>query len=660
MQQKTLKICVGYHKPSLLLKGDCFLPVWGGKAVAGVLSKDGDGLTAEDIKWMEENCIGDDTGENISAKNRNYCEATILYWMWQNYEKLGNPDYIGFLQYRRHWVLNERYLSVHQPDFYNLIWNECFSNDYQYKIGLTEDSIYRELNDCDGIFCVNDTQKSIYSYKNEHHSQDIKYWDKTLEIIEKEHSKYAEAAKYYNEGSFHAWSNCFVMTRDDFFEYCEFLFDVLNKIDNFASIEYDTMTAEQMRVPAYVSETMLGIFWKYKELQGKKFKSYPLTYIKKPFESLSLLPKYIQPIDKDAIPIVFIADENYIRYTSVAIQSVIQNASDDNSYDIIILHDGNINKLIQERIISMHTKNVSIRFFNASYYISHYDFSTFFHKRLNLMPYLKLFIHEILKDYDKAIFLDGDLLVLNDIAELYNQTLNGKLIGAVKDFFIVDVKTDYWHHYRSYITLNQKMHNINNYFNSGVLLLNLELMRKTPELINGFLNEAKFKHRDRRYHDQDAMNIVLENNVLSLSTKYNYQLPLLLPVHLNNLSVKIKTELQLLLQSCSIMIMHYCGDPKPWQSQNYNNRLNDLWWQYARQTPFYEEILAKYISSVQAFIPLKQMLIDSFSYKKNRFKYYRYKILSKITFGKMRKKYKQKRKDMKVCLNNVREFIKGR
>ena len=411
-QNTTLKICVGYHKPSLLLKGDCFVPVWGGKAVANEISKDGQGLSPEERQWMETHTIGDDTGDNISIKNRHYCEASILYWMWKNYDKLGNPDYIGFLQYRRHWLLNNSYLEDHKPDFYNMVWNELFSDDYQYKINLTDDSIKSQLTDCDGIFCANDTGRTIESYKENHHSQNIKYWHKTLDIINNDWPQYAQAAKEYNCGTWHVWSNCFIMKKEDFFEYCPFLFDVLAKIDNYASSEYDTMTAEEMRVPAYVSETILGIFWIYKRTQGRKYKSLPLMYIQKPFDSLCSLPRHIQAINKNTIPVVFIADENYLKYTSVAIKSLIENASNKNHYDLIILHNGQIKEETKSRIIKMQTENVSIRFFDANYYMIHYNFSEFFHRRLNLMPYLKLFIHEILKDYDRAIFIENFLIII--------------------------------------------------------------------------------------------------------------------------------------------------------------------------------------------------------------------------------------------------------
>lgn len=44
--------------------------------------------------------IGDDTGDNISDKNREYCELTGIYWTWKNYDKLENPDYIGFIPFK--------------------------------------------------------------------------------------------------------------------------------------------------------------------------------------------------------------------------------------------------------------------------------------------------------------------------------------------------------------------------------------------------------------------------------------------------------------------------------------------------------------------------------------------------------------------------------
>ena len=58
-------------------------------------------MSEKDYQWMLDNMIGDDTGDNISELNRNFNELTAIYWAWKNYDKLGNPDYIGLAHYRR-------------------------------------------------------------------------------------------------------------------------------------------------------------------------------------------------------------------------------------------------------------------------------------------------------------------------------------------------------------------------------------------------------------------------------------------------------------------------------------------------------------------------------------------------------------------------------
>ena len=50
---------------------------------------------------MLDNMIGDDTGDNISELNRDVNEWSAIYWVWKNYDKIDNPDYIGLCHYRR-------------------------------------------------------------------------------------------------------------------------------------------------------------------------------------------------------------------------------------------------------------------------------------------------------------------------------------------------------------------------------------------------------------------------------------------------------------------------------------------------------------------------------------------------------------------------------
>ena len=100
MVKPKVKILLAYFKPTYLFKNDLLIPVHAGRAVAMLESRDGF-LTPEQIKWMQKNTIGDDSGDNISRLNRNFCEMTVQYWAWKNFDAVGNPDFIGFMQYRR-------------------------------------------------------------------------------------------------------------------------------------------------------------------------------------------------------------------------------------------------------------------------------------------------------------------------------------------------------------------------------------------------------------------------------------------------------------------------------------------------------------------------------------------------------------------------------
>ncbi|WP_086244790.1 DUF4422 domain-containing protein [Campylobacter devanensis] len=95
----TVKILIAYHKPAPLIKSDIFVPIHVGRSVAKEASKDGV-ISDEDLKWLKDNMIRDDTGNNISYLNRSFCELTAIYWAWKNYDKLENPDYIGLCHYR--------------------------------------------------------------------------------------------------------------------------------------------------------------------------------------------------------------------------------------------------------------------------------------------------------------------------------------------------------------------------------------------------------------------------------------------------------------------------------------------------------------------------------------------------------------------------------
>ena len=85
MDKKKLKLFIICHKPTALPEGDCFVPLHVGR---------------KNSKFKEEmnDYVGDDTGDNISEKNPNFCEATGIYWIWKN---VHDAEYVGLCHYRR-------------------------------------------------------------------------------------------------------------------------------------------------------------------------------------------------------------------------------------------------------------------------------------------------------------------------------------------------------------------------------------------------------------------------------------------------------------------------------------------------------------------------------------------------------------------------------
>lgn len=261
----TVKILVAYHKPSYLLKSDVFVPIHVGRAVANMKHKDG-ALSSKDIKWLKKNLIGDDTGENISLKNRNYCEATAIYWAWKNYDKLGNPDYIGLAHYRRFFILNEKY-EKHFANDLDERWNVVHLNTYTKtilkKAGITSNDIYYYLGGYDAIVTPHADLKreNISNVKDDYAAiggLKAKDFDLLLETVSSMYPEYIpDVRKLADESSKHMY-NMFVMKRDLFMKYCSFLFSVLFELDK--KIDFSDYDINGKRSLGYLAELLTTLF----------------------------------------------------------------------------------------------------------------------------------------------------------------------------------------------------------------------------------------------------------------------------------------------------------------------------------------------------------------------------------------------------------------
>ena len=200
---KSIKILVVYHKKDKLFKNDILVPIHAGRAKAFEKSKDGQ-ISKDDYNWLLKNMIGDDTGDNISHLNREFNEWTTIYWAWKNYDKLGNPDYIGLNHYRRFFSL---------PVLYSPLFGS-----YIEKKGYTQKNILKIMEQYDFIHTGINSSSPEYSFEP---------WQAGAKLSENNHPiLYKEYKKYLKERNFYTL-NMFIMKREDFFNLCEECFPVM-------------------------------------------------------------------------------------------------------------------------------------------------------------------------------------------------------------------------------------------------------------------------------------------------------------------------------------------------------------------------------------------------------------------------------------------------
>lgn len=367
-----------------------------------------------------------------------------------------------------------------------------------------------------------------------------------------------------------------------------------------------------------------------------------------------LFQKPIRPIwGKDGIPIVFAVTNDYCKYLSVVIQSIIYTSASNRHYDIIVLEE-NITDANKSILQNQMPENFSIRFYNMKGIIEKYQLTSWFYTgRLAPAAYFRLFIPEILQDYKKCIYLDTDIIVQADIQELYQEDIGKAYLGAINDVLQSDPEKQ--RYFREHLKMKNPQET---YFNSGVLLMNLESIKKN-NLISKFLSFVKINNK--YYHDQNILNGVCEGHVTYLSPAWNmitsscfYKEHRCHPYkgEYRHFAENLKAAL-----SEDVRIIHYATWIKPWQ--NPYLPWAHIWWNVARKTPFYEEILYQNISALSPHnTDSKQLLKQLANRHKILRQYYRCKILSKITWGNKRKHYKQKRDKLHEQVRKIRTFLK--
>lgn len=251
--------------------------------------------------------------------------------------------------------------------------------------------------------------------------------------------------------------------------------------------------------------------------------------------------------------IVFICDEEYAVPTAVAIQSIKETNKFKKTIYVI---SPSLEKNTKELLNSLKDENTNIQ---VIIYNKQVD-GRFKIENLHVSPtaLIKFDLPEIFKEKDKILYLDSDILVKKDLRDLYNIDLANEYAAVVKDYKPLTYKPS------QLIKLNLT-HKA--YFNSGVMLLNLDKLRKDN------IREKLYYYRKNGinyFMDQDALNVVFKENVKYIDLKYNVisstigafnKKELESYYHLNNIDSKNDIYNQ-------AIIIHLTTKYKPWKYVN--------------------------------------------------------------------------------------------
>ena len=185
--------------------------------------------------------LADDTGDNISEKNKNYCELTGQYWIWKNYT---DADIVGICHYRRYFFRFQQFLKI-------LITGrnqEPVDSDYIESVLTDHDMIVR--------YYPRGRFKSVYRFYGKYHN--IKDLDATRSVIEDIYPDYVDAF----DNAMHDYRlhscNMIICRKAIFDAYSEWLFSILFELARRIDISaYDDF---QQRVFGFISERLLRVW----------------------------------------------------------------------------------------------------------------------------------------------------------------------------------------------------------------------------------------------------------------------------------------------------------------------------------------------------------------------------------------------------------------
>ena len=266
--------------------------------------------------------------------------------------------------------------------------------------------------------------------------------------------------------------------------------------------------------------------------------------------------------------ICFAVNKDYIAQLDVTLTSIFCNKNTNDELNIYILTD-NLKENIKQFFIRKYKQIKFIEIDEARF--KDYPLVT----QSSLSVYYRLILPSLFPQLDKILYLDCDLVVTSSLKDLYHLEIEDYLLAAVEDIGIP-----------KYLPHHLTKLDINKYFNAGILLLNLEKLR-TEDFENKFHSYIQKNNTNLLFQDQDVLNVLCQNNVLFIDSKYNQQIT---PQNQDS-------------KQCISTILHYAGSKKPWNFIWFSTPYS-IYWKYVAKSHFKFYFIKTFLSALNKNLKL--------------------------------------------------------
>lgn len=258
IENKKVEIYTVFHKPWEIYRNDIVIPIHAGRALGN----------PQEYPLLKE-MIGDDTGDNISPKNRKYSELTVLYWMWKN----SNADYVGLMHYRRYLNLSQFMLP-----------SDCH-DDLLCKYGLKKENVLRIMKDVD-IVAIEYTRSfsMYYDFASYHFPENM---EMVLDYLREHYPKEFIGAGQVLMSKQLYGCNMFLMKKEILDKYAAWLFEILFALEEkFVYTNWQSQFGRctpyrdqyNLRIPSFVGERLFAFWLKAHEKEYNIVKV-PLSFV---------------------------------------------------------------------------------------------------------------------------------------------------------------------------------------------------------------------------------------------------------------------------------------------------------------------------------------------------------------------------------------------